>query len=241
MPFTIAHPAIILPLRKRGSILSTTGLIIGSMIPDLEYFIQMREVENLGHQWYGIFLFDMPMAILLAFLFHNLLRDPLLLNLPNAYKKRFIHNIEFDWNTNIKNNKGPFLISTFIGVISHLMWDSFTHHDGFIVESISALSKNIIILEYSVPIYFLLQIVFSLLGLAFVHLQIMRMPISNKKFKSKIDYGYWMVFILLFFTIISVRIILWPEYNTFGGIAIAIMGSIFYSWISVSIIFIKLK
>ena len=60
MPFTIAHPAIILPLRKRGSILSTTGLIIGSMIPDLDLFIQMREVENLGHQWYGIFLFDMP-------------------------------------------------------------------------------------------------------------------------------------------------------------------------------------
>jgi hypothetical protein len=42
MPFTFAHPAIVLPLKhlpKRWY--SLTGLIIGSMTPDFEYFIRM--------------------------------------------------------------------------------------------------------------------------------------------------------------------------------------------------------
>ena len=37
MPFTFAHPAAILPLR-RSRFLQTVPLIIGSMVPDAPYF-----------------------------------------------------------------------------------------------------------------------------------------------------------------------------------------------------------
>ncbi|MGH8296134.1 MAG: DUF4184 family protein, partial [Steroidobacteraceae bacterium] len=41
MPFTLAHPAAVLPLR-RAPLLRTVPLIIGSMTPDVPYFLPWR-------------------------------------------------------------------------------------------------------------------------------------------------------------------------------------------------------
>ena len=38
MPFTLAHPASVLPLRHAPQ-LRTAPLIIGAMVPDLPYFL----------------------------------------------------------------------------------------------------------------------------------------------------------------------------------------------------------
>ena len=42
MPFTFAHPAIVLPFYKKPKFFSMTTLIIGSMSPDFEYFLRMK-------------------------------------------------------------------------------------------------------------------------------------------------------------------------------------------------------
>ncbi|NND07781.1 MAG: DUF4184 family protein [Saprospiraceae bacterium] len=236
MPFTLAHPAIVIPLRKTGIKLSLTGLIIGSMAPDLEFLLQMREVESVGHHWYGILLFDVPIAILLSFLFHNLLRNKLLVNLPRAYRKRCIHLLDFNWNKYAMKNKGRLLLSFFIGILSHLAWDAFTHHDSLVVSQLPFLSADIHFMHYTLPVYFSLQILCSLLGMAMVHQQILSMPmISNCRETLRTDHHYWTTLILLSFITITFRLVLWPEFNSFGGIIIAIMGSILYSWILVSI------
>lgn len=81
MPFTFAHPAIILPLpflNKRW--FSLTGLIIGSMIPDFEYFIRMRIQSIYSHTLAGIFWFDLPLALLISFIFHNKVKNLLFQN-----------------------------------------------------------------------------------------------------------------------------------------------------------------
>lgn len=239
MPFTLAHPAIVVPLKNRGLNLSMTGLIIGSTVPDMEFFLQMREVENIGHNWYGIFVFNLPMAIFLSYLFHNLFRNSLVSNLPQIYRSRFIHLTSFNWNEYASKNKIVVVVSMFIGITSHLFWDSFTHYDGFFVELIPALSNEINLMNFKVPTYFLLQIVFSILGMIIVHLQIMKLPLTNESINHKIDYSYWILLSLLFFTLVSFRIIMWPEFNSFGGIAIAIMGSIFYSLLPISFLYNK--
>lgn len=82
MPFTFCHPAIILPLTKISrNRLSATGLIIGSMSPDFEYFIKMRLESVHGHSFSGLFYFNLPLTLLLVFVFHLLVRDALILNL----------------------------------------------------------------------------------------------------------------------------------------------------------------
>jgi hypothetical protein len=84
MPFTFSHPAIILPFLKsrKKNLFSATGLIVGSIIPDFEYFLTLSVERRFGHTINGIFYFDLPCALFICFIFHGLIKKPLLNNLP---------------------------------------------------------------------------------------------------------------------------------------------------------------
>lgn len=66
MPFTTAYIAVILPLKKYcPHVLSISSLAIGSMAPDFEYFIRMTLYGYYGHTLIGIFIFDIPLGLIL--------------------------------------------------------------------------------------------------------------------------------------------------------------------------------
>ena len=97
MPFTFSHPAIILPLTflpKKWY--SLTGLVIGSLTPDFEYFLRMKIQSNYSHSLSGIFWFDIPLSICLAFIFHNYVRNSLFDNLPTILKSRLTNYKAFE-------------------------------------------------------------------------------------------------------------------------------------------------
>src|SRR5581483_12465816 len=50
VPFTLAHPAAVLPLRRRGLVFS--ALVVGSMAPDFEYFFGLK--RPISHTMPGI-------------------------------------------------------------------------------------------------------------------------------------------------------------------------------------------
>ncbi|MHC0443524.1 DUF4184 family protein, partial [Flavobacterium sp. 3-210] len=77
---------------------SLTALIIGSLTPDFEYFLRMKVKSDYSHTLSGIFWFDLPLALLLTFLFHNLTRNLLFQNLPSFIKNRILIYTDFDWN-----------------------------------------------------------------------------------------------------------------------------------------------
>ena len=109
MPFTFAHPAIVLPLKNKY--LSLTGLIIGALIPDFEYFIRMKIVSNYSHTILGVFLFNLPLGIIFCFIFHNIIRNDLLVNLPYFLRTRLSIYTEFNWNKYFLKNYIPIIIS----------------------------------------------------------------------------------------------------------------------------------
>ncbi|MDN3635772.1 DUF4184 family protein [Neolewinella lacunae] len=132
MPFTFAHPAVVLPfayLPKRWC--SMTGLIIGSLTPDFEYFIKMRIESNFSHTLAGMFWFDLPMGILLSFIFHHFVRNALFENLPMILRDRLVAFTSFSWNAYFLQHWWVVLVSILIGAASHILWDGFTHHNGF--------------------------------------------------------------------------------------------------------------
>src|SRR3954469_13296912 len=99
MPFTFAHPAIVLPLiNKNRKFFSATGLVIGSIIPDFEAFIRLNVNKPYSHTWLGMFWFDLPLGLIAAFVFHDLVRDPLIRNLPGFLGDKFARFIHFQWN-----------------------------------------------------------------------------------------------------------------------------------------------
>ncbi len=237
MPFTLAHPAILLPLDKSKNF-SLTALIAGSMVPDFEFFFQMREVENIGHHWYGIPLFDLPVAVLSCYAFHNLLKHLLVINLPASYRNKFIATLSFNWNTYASVNKLKVFLSLLVGVLSHITWDAFTHSDGFFVVLMPVLSDQITIAGNQVPVYFLLQIFSSIVGMGVVYRAIKKMPPHQvQTLSDKANTWYWPLFMLVFGLIVTGRIFIWPQYNSFWGIVMAGMGGFIYTWILTSFFF----
>lgn len=77
MPFTFAHPAIVLPLRK-SRYFHFPALLIGSMAPDFEYFFRMQAFSKYSHTLFGMFYVDVPLVIWLWFLYVYVVERPLL-------------------------------------------------------------------------------------------------------------------------------------------------------------------
>jgi hypothetical protein len=236
MPFTFAHPAIILPLTKSKRF-SITALIAGSLVPDFEFFFQMREVENIGHHWYGVLLFDFPVALTCCFLFHNLLRNTLVINLPASFRNRLAYGLDFDWNKYARTNKWNISLSLFIGIASHILWDGFTHYDGLIVKMFPVLAAKTSVAGFDIPVYYLLQLVFSVMGLLVVIHVIFRLPQQPSETTGEKNKWYWPLFLVTLSIILGIRLFGWPEYNSFWSIFMAVMGGICYTWILVSVLF----
>src|SRR6185295_15030806 len=138
MPFTFSHPAAVLPLAylpKR--FVSMTGLVIGSMAPDFEYFLRMTGNSYYSHTWIGLFWFDLPLTIILAFIFHLVVRDRLVNNLPVFLAKRLLIFTNFNWIKHFKENFLIVIASIIVGIVSHILWDKFTHEGKIFVHVIN--------------------------------------------------------------------------------------------------------
>jgi hypothetical protein len=124
MPFTLAHPAAAIPfLRTR---LVAPALVIGCMVPDFEYFLRFAPEGGFGHSLPGVFLFDLPGAFIVLWLYHAYIKEPLYLWLPVSVQRR----IRLGPAALGVKNFAQFLLvllSILVGVATHILWDSFTH------------------------------------------------------------------------------------------------------------------
>lgn len=199
MPFTFCHPAIVLPLTKISkNRISATGLIIGSMSPDFEYFVKMRLESVHGHSLTGLFYFDLPLTLLLAFAFHLLVRDALILNLPEILKKRLIPFVGLDWIAWVKQYWYVLIYSSIIGIFSHVFWDAFTHTDGFFVRNIGALQGTTNVFGVVIQKAHLGQHLSTLFGGAFIILALLwpvKREVSQAILRRKIIYWFLVMFI----------------------------------------------
>ncbi|GAA4000395.1 DUF4184 family protein [Hymenobacter fastidiosus] len=165
MPFTLAHPALILPLLRpcrRG--LSATGLVLGSMAPDFEYFLRLRPDGIYGHTLAGIFWLDLPLVVLFTALFHSLVKQPLVASLPALLRRRLAPLTRQAWPMR-RACSGPVLLGGFAGILSHLSWDAFTHDDGLVVLHWPALQQPLALLHGTFPVYTWLQLGSTVAGL----------------------------------------------------------------------------
>lgn len=193
MPFTFAHPAIVLPLLKnKNRYFSATGLIVGSMAPDFESFINFGDRKVYSHYWSTAFLYDIPIALIVCFVFHLIVRDALIKNLPSAIKSRFVFGIAFDWLLHFKNKYYIIIPSIVIGILSHLFWDAFTHLNFMYPNS-----KSSTISIYHFRIYILLQYFCSIIGLIVITRSLILLPKKRIQKDSTGKFEYWIYIILL--------------------------------------------
>jgi hypothetical protein len=237
MPFTFSHPAIVLPLtylpRKWFSL---TGLVIGSLTPDFEYFLRMKVQSNYSHTVSGIFWFDLPLGLLLAFIFHNIVRNNLLESLPKTFKSRLLKFNQFDWNGYFKRNWFIVIVSIIIGAASHIFWDSFTHESGYFVQAIPTLTNTVDLFGTQLPIFKIIQHSSTVIGGLVIIFAILKMP-ANKDVSERFNIKYWIILTVLTLTIISIRFLCGLDYKLYGqvivtGISAVLISLILTSWLT---------
>lgn len=220
MPFTLSHPAIILPFLKNKNV-SATALIVGAMSPDLEYFFRMKIQSEIGHTFLGIFLIDFPLGLITIILFHEIIKEPLIENTPYFFQKRLNDLKELNWIEYLKNNIFTVLLSFFIGTISHIFWDSMTHWNGYLVENISLLNIKI----YNIPLYKIGQHLSSVIGMCFIFIYFYKMPFNQMSVK-KINPNYWYLVLVFSTIVILIRFYFGTEFNKIGNIIVSTISSI---------------
>lgn len=144
MPFTLAHPLYAVPLRRLLPKLSVTGLALGSMAPDMEYFAAMQPYRSIGHSFEGFFLIGLPMCIASAFAYHRVIAPQLHRLLPSIGGfDEFLRGRVLSWRMADAKDWIYFFLSLFIGFCSHLFMDHWTHSGGSFVLMFPALQSMI--------------------------------------------------------------------------------------------------
>ena len=152
MPFTLAHPIAAAPIwlcSKRR--LDLPSLLVGSMIPDIEYFLTLQPHRTIGHTLPGILIQGLPCSIVLLLVTRYVLMRPFLALLPRKLAQRF-PTIRGYFPLQGKHLFNV-VVSVLIGAVIHLVWDDFTHDGGWVVPHSKLLQSQI----GSMPIYQLLQ------------------------------------------------------------------------------------
>lgn len=203
MPFTFAHPAAVVPLLKdKQKYLIPSALVVGSIAPDIEYFLRLKLETKWSHTLPGILTFCLPMGFVLLWLFHTLQKTALYPLLPNDVRKFIPHPQSFSFLP--LKQLGSIGLSIIIGAITHIVWDSFTHPNGYLVENMSFLRQPIQFWAIDLKLYQLLQDVSTFVGFLIIAIWLWR-----KKQKSQFDDHSASVQISLkmkFFTITSLLI-----------------------------------
>ncbi len=136
MPFTLAHAAAAYPLRRTRLVLS--ALIFGTFAPDLEFFLRFAPKGPFGHTTRGLFLFCLPVAFGVFWIFHDLVKEPLAALMPRAIRERIVPGI-YPMSLRQPLHLVLIFVSILIGAASHILWDSFTHPSFWPVRTFALL------------------------------------------------------------------------------------------------------
>ena len=220
MPFTFSHPAIVLPLFRNKKI-SVTGLFIGSMAPDFEFFFRMRTQSEISHTFLGLLVLDLPLAIIVTIVFHGVLKKAIISNSPYFIQHRLLSLKDFNWFAYFTRNSGVVMVSFFIGAFSHFFLDSLSHWDGFVVQQFAFLSKPLC----SFPIYDWIQYGSSVLGLLVLGIYFFKLP-ADKNHYDTISIRFWLVALFLATIIIYLRFTTVVGWNRIADMIIGVISSI---------------
>jgi hypothetical protein len=200
MPFTLAHPAAILPftfLKKKWY--SFTGLIIGSVIPDFEGFLRPGYEKTFSHTWGGMFWFDLPLGFLAAFVFHYLVRAAIIENLPGVLYKRFSMFRVFSWKGYFSKHFVAVVLSMLIGITTHLVWDRITHTDTYGYAEKAGIDMEP---EKKRETRVVLQYASTIVGVIFMMWWVWKLPSSRAPAARRVWTPYWLI-------VVAVAVLVW--------------------------------
>ena len=143
------------------------ALVIGSFAPDFAYFLFIP-YGLFAHSLEGMFLIDLPVSLVVFWLFYAFVRQPLLMLLPNGIRMR-LNPGDGNFSFWPPARLALIVISILIGTATHILWDSFTHTFYWPYRHWSFLSSVLHVpVAGEMQIFKVLQYGSTLFGLVFV-------------------------------------------------------------------------
>lgn len=161
MPWTFSHPAAVLPIHliKPGAS-SLLALSLGSLAPDLYYYVGAYRQASAAHTWSGFAGYCLPVG-LLCFLIVLYLWPALRWFSPVCARARLAHR-GFGWRGKPFTDCLIILTSLLLGSATHVFWDGFTHARVWGSTLFPILTQTQFV---GIPLYSILQHSSTLLGL----------------------------------------------------------------------------
>ncbi len=171
MPFTLSHAAAAWPFRRTP--LELSALITGCFAPDFTFFFFLKPHGFYGHTLPGIFLLDLPASLVVLWLFHAYIKQPLILILPRAVRRR-MNSSDEKFSFWPPARLANIVLSILIGACTHMVWDAFTHNLFWPYRHLGILRKIVQMpVIGDIAMYDLLQYGSSLCGIVFVAIWVM--------------------------------------------------------------------
>lgn len=150
------------------------------MAPDCEKFLRLRLASGHSHTLSSVLYFSCPVALALAFVFHLIVRKPLLTHLPPVLYRRLGRFTNVDWVGYFRRYYWGVILSIIIGALLHLFWDSFTHPSPLVMEFFPVLTQVVGIGHEQMPGFLWVGLVSSVVGGAAIVGAIWMMPVCQK-------------------------------------------------------------
>lgn len=177
MPFPLAHPAAVLPLgRYCPRFLSFPALVAGSLSPDLGYLVTLPGAGDFSHDLLGGTVFGVAAGLLILGLGYALV--PMAIGglwpsrVPRGgdpHTTAWFRSLFLPGYKRLLCSVLALIVSLLLGVWSHLLLDSFTHTNGWLVLHIDFLRRPIAVIhQHEVRLCHLLWYVFSFIGVAWL-------------------------------------------------------------------------
>ena len=170
MPFPLAHPAAVLPLRRLcPKLLSFPGLVMGSLSPDAGYLLGASSLAHLSHQFPWGLCFGLVVGLAMLFGFYLLV--PVAIQLSPFQLQETLMRL----SQQPHGSRGVIGISVLIGTATHLLLDSFTHAQGWFVLHSPLLQKPVgIIPSHEVRVCHVLWYFTSFVGIVWLAMAFQR-------------------------------------------------------------------
>jgi uncharacterized protein DUF4184 len=221
MPWTLVHPAAVLPLRKWGlKKLSFAGLVVGSVSPDIGYYVGRFDLAVVAHTSLGLLVLCLPTGLVL-FALVRVLHRPVANMLPEPHRSALLSMPQVPRLTSL-----PVLIavavSIIFGAMTHNAWDSFTHPAGYMVSILPLLRESVWEIGNSnVRVYDLLQHASTLFGLLVVAAAyvkwLKRVNVTHVSSLSSDRWRYALLFTLLAAAVILGALLAYEMYGKTNG------------------------
>jgi len=136
VPFTVSHVALVLPLARTP--LPFAALALGSMSPDLPYFLPVNVTRDFTHSLAGAVTVDLALALVLWAAWVVVMRAPIVDYAPRWVADRMTRHGGIPQRP-VAASVVIMVAAVEIGIATHFAWDSVTH-GGWITELFPVLS-----------------------------------------------------------------------------------------------------